>query len=98
MPAADGEAAYRQVSNTRLDFVMDDEGSAAHLITSSELELAFTVRSDRRSGFVVAKGNAEMLRIVADGLQVQEKDGTLPALMKKYGLDTSLLFPIKVEH
>ena len=98
IPAADADAAYRQVSNTRNDFVMDDAGSAAARLTASpDMDMAFTVKSDRRSGFVVAKGNAEMLRVVAEGLLVQEQDGTLTTLMKKYGLDPSLAIPVKVE-
>ena len=98
IPAADAEAAYRQVSNNRNDFVMDDAGSAAaRLSASPDMDMALTVKSDRRSGFVVAKGNEEMLRVVAEGLQVQEQDGRLAALMKKYDMDPELLIPIKVE-
>ena len=99
MPAADAEAAYRQVANGRNDFVMDDAGSAAARLTASpDMDLALTVKSDRRSGFVVAKGNEEILRAVAEGVQVQEQDGRLAGLMRKYGLDPSLLTPVKVEH
>lgn len=99
IPAADAEAAYRQVSNGRNDFVMDDAGSAAaRLAGNSDMDMAFTIKSDRRSGFVVAKGNEEILRAVAEGLKAQEQDGRLVALMKKYSLDPSLLIPIKVEH
>lgn len=99
IPAADAEAAYRQVSNSRNDFVMDDAGSAAaRLSASSEMDMALTVKSDRRSGFVVAKGNEDILRAVAEGLQAQEQDGRLVALMKKYDLDPGLLIPVKIEH
>ena len=98
IPAADAEAAYRQVSNSRNDFVMDDAGSAAaRLASNADLDMAFTIKSDRRSGFVVAKGNEEMLRAVAEGVQVLEQDGRLVGLMKKYNLDPSLLIPVKVE-
>jgi polar amino acid transport system substrate-binding protein len=97
-PAADAEAAYRQVSNSRNDFVMDDAGSAAaRLASTSDMDMGFTIKSDRRSGFVVAKGNDEMLRVVSDGLRVQEHDGSLVELMKKYSLDPSLLIPVTIE-
>jgi polar amino acid transport system substrate-binding protein len=95
-PAVDADSAYRQVVNGRNDFAMDDAGSAAARVASGQdLQYAFTHKSDLESGFVVPKGNAEMLRAVSDGLQVQEKTGALAALMKKYGLDVALLIPIR---
>ena len=97
LPAAEAEAAYRQVANARIDFAMDDAASAAsRLLKEPDFELAYTVTTDVLSGMVVAKGNAGMLEIVSDGLKVQERDGTLAALMKKYGLPAELLIPIQV--
>jgi polar amino acid transport system substrate-binding protein len=99
IPAADADAAYRQVSNGRNDFVMDDAGSAAARLTANpDLSMAFTIKSDRSSGFVVAKGNDEILQAVATGVEALEQDGRLTVLMKKYGLDPSLLIPVKIEH
>jgi polar amino acid transport system substrate-binding protein len=96
-PATDADSAYRQVTGGRNDFAMDDAGSAAaRLANDSSLELGFTVVSDLVGGFVVDKGNSEILQVVSEGLQVQEKDGTLAALMKKYGLDPALLIPIEI--
>jgi len=70
-PAADSGSSYREVANGRNDFVMDDSGStAARLSSGQDLEYAFTHQSELESGFVVPKGNAEMLRAVSDGLQV----------------------------
>jgi polar amino acid transport system substrate-binding protein len=95
-PASDADSAYRQVVNGRNDFAMDDAGSAAARVASDpNLQSAFTNKSDLESGFVVPKGNADMLRAVSEGLEVQEKTGALAALMKKYGLDEGLLIPIK---
>jgi polar amino acid transport system substrate-binding protein len=95
-PATDADSAYRQVVNARNDFAMDDSGSAAARVASEpDLQYAFTHKSELESGFVVPKGNAEMLRAVSEGLQVQENSGELAALMKKYGLDVGLLIPIK---
>jgi polar amino acid transport system substrate-binding protein len=96
LPASDVDAAYRQVANGRNDFAMDDAGSAAARLKSDpNLAFAFTVKSDRQSGFVVAKGNSEILKALTQGLQAEESDGTLIALMKKYGLDAGLLTPVK---
>lgn len=97
LPAADSDAAYRQVANARIDFVMDDAvTAAAHLAKDPNLSLATTVTTDILSGMVVTKGNAAMAQIVADGLAVQEHDGTVAALAKKYGFPSELLVPIQV--
>ena len=95
-PATDADSAYRQVVNGRNDFAMDDAGSAAARVAADpNLQWAFTHKSELESGFVVPKGNSEMLHAVSEGLEVQEKTGALAALMKKYGLDEALLIPIK---
>jgi polar amino acid transport system substrate-binding protein len=96
-PATDADAAYRQVEGGRNDFAMDDAGSAAvRLVSDPGLELGFTITTDLVGGFVVAKGNSQILQAVSEGLEVQEKNGSLAALMKKYGLDPALLMPIEV--
>ena len=96
-PATDADSAYRQVEGGRNDFAMDDAGSAAvRIVNDPGLELGFTITTDLVGGFAIAKGNPQMLKAVSEGLEVQEKNGTLAALMKKYGLDPALLIPIEV--
>jgi polar amino acid transport system substrate-binding protein len=96
LPAADSDAAYRQLSNQRIDFVMDDAvTAAAHAAKQPEIEVAHTATSDILSGMVVKKGNAEMLQIVADGLKVEERDGTITTIAKKYDFPANLLIPIQ---
>lgn len=96
LPAADSDAAYRQLSNARIDFVMDDAvTAAAHAAKQPEIEIAHTIRSDILSGMVVQKGNLTMLQIIADGLKVQEKDGRRAAIAKKYDFPADLLIPIE---
>lgn len=96
LPAADSDAAYRQVSNARIDFVMDDAVTAtAHVQKDPGLSMAYTVTTDILSGMVVTKGNAPMVQIIADGLRVQERDGSLALLAKKYGFPSELLIPIE---
>ena len=96
LPAADSDAAYRQVSNARIDFVMDDAvTAAAHVLKDPALSLAHTITTDILSGMVVTKGNAPMLQIVAEGLKAQERDGSLALLAKKYGFPAELLIPIE---
>ena len=97
LPSPDGNAASRQVANARIDFVMDDAVSAAIRATKEQgFDIAYTVTTDILSGMVVAKGNAAMLQIVADGMKAQEGDGTLAALARKYGLPSELLAPVQV--
>lgn len=96
LPAPDAESAYRQVPIGRVDFAIDDAGSAAlRVAREPEMETGFIAMSDLVGGFVIPKGNATMLQLVTDGLKVQERDGTLLALMKKYGLPLELLVPVE---
>lgn len=95
-PSAENEAGYRQVINERVDFVMDDAvTAAARARRVPELKVAFTATTDILSGMVVTKGNKTMLQIVADGLAVQQQDGSLAELAKKYGLPSELMIPIQ---
>ncbi len=95
-PSAATDASYRQLVNGRVDFVMDDAAAVAARITrEAGLEVAYTMTTDILSGMVVAKGNREMLQIVADGLGVQREDGTLAGLARKYGLPPETMIPIE---
>lgn len=96
LPAADGNAAYRQLANARIDFEVDDASSAAaRSAKEPEYEISYTVVTDFLSGFVVTKTNKAMLQIVADGMKVQERAGTVRALAAKYGLPAELLIPVE---
>lgn len=94
-PAAESNASYRQVVNGRVDFVVDDAAAAAvRTRKQPELAVAYTMTTNILSGMVVAKGNREMLRIVADGLAVQQQNGTLVRLARKYGIPVAAIIPI----
>ena len=96
LPAADGNAAYRQLANARIDFEVDDAASAAaRALKEPEYEVSYTVVTDFLSGFVVTKSNTAMLQIVADGMKVQERAGNVRKLAIKYGLPTELLIPVE---
>lgn len=97
LPASDSDAAYRQLSNARIDFVMDDAVTAGvRAGRQAELEIASTVKTDTLSGMVVMKGNKAMLQIIEDGLKIQERDGSIVAIAKKYDFPADLLVPIQV--
>lgn len=94
--ATDPETAYRQVTSGRADFAMDDIAAfSVRIARDPETQEGFKVLSGLVGGFVVPKGNATMLAIMTDGLKVQERDGTLAALVRKYDLSTDLLIPIE---
>lgn len=95
-PSVDTDASYRQIVSGRIDFAMDDAPSAAARVKKQpELELAQTITTDILSGVIVAKGNQEMLQIVADGLKAQQQDGSLAALARKYEIPAELLIPVE---
>ena len=96
LPAPDSDVAYRQVSNARVDFVMDDAvTAAAHAAKDPDIAIAYTMTTDILSGMVVKKGNAAMVQIVADGLKVQEREGAIAPIAKKYSFPADLLIPIQ---
>ena len=96
MPAADSDSSYRQLPLGRFDFVMDDAVTASvHVNKDPEIEIAHTIVTDTYSGMVVRKGNDELSAIIADGLKVQESNGSVLAAAKKYGFPVGLLVPVE---
>lgn len=87
-PSVDQEAAVRQLTNQRIDFVMDGSISAKLRAQSGngDLEIGFTILTDLLIGPVVRKDNEEIRRAVMDGIQTLERDGRLKALLAKYDL------------
>ena len=95
-PSVDTDASYRQILSGRVDFVMDDAPAAASRAKHDpRLELVHTLTTEILSGLIVGKGNNEMLQIVANGLTIEQQDGTIEALAVKYGLPIDLLVPIE---
>jgi polar amino acid transport system substrate-binding protein len=95
--AVDLESAYRQLSNERVDFVMDGTSSALSRIAKEPMNgLAYSVTTDVLAGVVVRKDNDEMTKIVYDGLKSMEAKGTLKSLMAKYGLPENLMVPVEI--
>lgn len=95
-PADSAESAYRQILTGRMDFVMDDAVAAsARIAKEGSMEIVQTVITDIYTGMVVAKGNKEMLQVIADGLAVQQQDGRFKALAEKYELPAEVLIPIE---
>lgn len=97
--ASDQEQAYRSLSNDRTDMMMDGSASAALRVNSSEgqnLEIAFTLQTDIKSGIIAPKGNSEMMKAMGDGLRHLQRTGQLAAMMTKHGLQPAWLIDIDV--
>lgn len=88
VPSVDQEAAVRQLTNGRIDFVMDGSISAKLRAQAEnrDLEIGFTILTDLLIGPVVRKDNEEIKRAVVEGVQTLEQDGRLKALLAKYDL------------
>jgi polar amino acid transport system substrate-binding protein len=95
VPAADQEPAFRSLINNRIDMVMDGTAAAVlrvkSAIGSENLEIAFTRKSDVRSGVIIKKGNREMLAVVSDSLRSLQASGELIELMKRYGVESDMI-------
>ena len=99
LASPDQEAAYRQLLNGRIDFVMDGASSAAvRQAVAPDFNIAFTMVTENVAGPVVLKGNATMLNAIANGLKVMEQNGKLKALMVKYGMTEDLLVPVAIRN
>lgn len=88
IPSVDQEAAVRQLTNGRVEFVMDGSISAKlrSQADNRDLEIGFTILTDLLIGPVVRKDNDEIRRAVFEGIQTMEREGKLKALLAKYDL------------
>ena len=97
IPSVDQEAAVRQLSNGRIDFVMDGSISAKKRVAvhSADIDLSFTILTDLVIGPVVRKDNTEMRQAVLEGMQAMEREGKLKTLLAKYEL-TDFARPVEL--
>jgi polar amino acid transport system substrate-binding protein len=88
VPSVDQEAAVRQLTNDRIDFVMDGSISAKMRAQADNrgLEIGFTILTDLVIGPAVKKDNDEVRGAVLEGMQELERDGRLKELLAKYDL------------
>lgn len=97
VPSVDQEAAVRQLTNGRIDFVMDGSISAKMRAQADnrDLEIGFTILTDLVIGPTFRKDNYEARRAVLEGMKTIEADGRLKALLVKYGL-TEFSIPVEL--
>lgn len=88
VPSVDQEAAVRQLTNQRVDFVMDGSISAKMRAQADnrDLEIGFTILTEILIGPVVRKDNEEIRQVVLEGMKILERDGKLKTLLAQYGL------------
>ena len=76
---------------------MNDLGQAAYLTRQQpELQVAFGIQGNLRIGAAVNKSQPVLLQAIADAMKIEQESGKQKAIMEKYGLDPSLLFPVEV--
>lgn len=96
-PAVEMDAAYRQLGNERIQFVMDGTASAtARLEKTPDFEMAYSITTDIAFGPVLGKGNVEMEKIIVDGMTILYNNGEIKKLTEKYRLPLDFLIPIEV--
>jgi polar amino acid transport system substrate-binding protein len=87
----------REVINGRIDVIMNDLGQAAYLTSQQpDLQVAFGIQGDLRIGVAVNKGEPVLLQAIADAIKIQQQSGKAKAIMVKYGLDPTLVFPVEI--
>ncbi len=99
IPAADHDPAYRSLANGRIDMVMDGTISALMRMRSMDgqnYSIAFSVPTNVKAGFIVTKGNNEVLNAIGQGLKELQRSSNLIEIMKRYEVPSELLLPVEV--
>lgn len=94
----DKPSGARLLQNDRADLMMTDLGVVGQMISlnPNDFERAFTIKTDFKIGPGINKNMPELEHAIADTLKLLEANGTMQALMKKYGFDQSLMLPVEI--
>ncbi|WP_197027167.1 ABC transporter substrate-binding protein [Methylopila sp. 73B] len=92
MPFQDLAAGMRQLDSGRSDILLWDLGFADATVKDApeKYARAFAIISGFTMGAATAKGNADLIKAIDDGLKVLQAKGEQAAIFKKYGVDPSL--------
>jgi polar amino acid transport system substrate-binding protein len=94
----DEASGDREVINGRIDVIMNDLGQAAYLVSQEpDLELAFGLQNELRVGVAVNKGEPVLLQAIADALKIEQDSGKEKAILVKYGIDPTLIYPAEIK-
>lgn len=94
----DTAAGVRLVQNDRADVMMTNLNSVDSLVaeTPTAFERAFMLLTDRKLAVGINKDHKELTQAVYDALRILQSNGTEQAILKKYGVDPSLMIPTEI--
>lgn len=92
MPFQDLAAGLRLLDSGRTDVIMWDLGFVDNLVLKqkNKYSRAFAIKDGYLIGAAVAKNNAELLKVVQDGIKIVQNSGVQKQIFEKYGVDPSL--------
>jgi polar amino acid transport system substrate-binding protein len=88
----------RLIQNDRADVMLTDLGLVNQIVQDNPdaFQVGFSVLTGFKIGAAVKKGNEDLLKAIAEAIQVLQGDGRQQALLKKYSLDPALQIPSQV--
>ena len=92
-------AGTRLIQNDRADILLSDLAMVDQLAANNPaaFERGFKVISDFKIGVAVKKGNEDLLKAVADAMEVLQADGTQKKIFEEYKVDPALIVPTKIQ-
>ncbi|MBW7970257.1 ABC transporter substrate-binding protein [Bradyrhizobium sp. BR 10289] len=95
MPFQDLAAGLRLLDSERADAIMWDLGFVDNLAATNPEKYArgFAIMDGLEVGAAVKKGNAELLQVISDGMQVVQKTDQQKKILQTYGVDAALQLP-----
>ena len=87
----------RELTNGRIDVIMNDMGEAAYLASKQpELEVGFFIQSDLRVGAAVNRGEPMLSQAIADAMKIEQESGKEKEILVKYGIDPALIYQVEI--
>jgi polar amino acid transport system substrate-binding protein len=89
--ASDVPSSLRLVQSGRADALLANSFVAVRMVTGNPaVEVAFNVVTGAKLAAGTAKGNADLVKAIEDGLVVLRKDGTMKKIYEQYHVDYDL--------
>lgn len=94
---ADKPSGLRLLQNDRADLMLTDGGFVGGQVKANPglYAQAFSIRTNYKVGPGISKSMQTLRAAMTDVLTSLEADGTITALMTKYGVDPALLLPVE---
>jgi polar amino acid transport system substrate-binding protein len=99
LPFQDLAAGMRLVDSKRTDVLLWDLGfvDATVAANAEKYERAFAIVGTFTIGTAVKKGNDELVKVIADGLQIMQASGKQKEIFKTYSVDPALEVPTEIK-